>query len=243
VNDQSEGGLGLGSAEAPTLGTTVLEILRASILSGRFAPGERLVEAELSRELGVSRGPIREALALLEGDGLVESISRRGKYVRTIDEQLVDETYSLRRILDVYAVELAIARLSGSSLEGLRLAMDRLREAVASGDRLAVAERDIDFHEAVYIVADHELLRRIWKDQITGSVRLLVNMTTPKAEDLFHALHNHELIVEAIATADVDTARRLTEEHVDDAWALARRILKQHAAETADGDTSAGAEP
>ena len=74
---------------AATLVESVADAIRAEILAGRFAPGERLVEAELARELQVSRGPIREALALLDKDGIVYNLPRRGKYVQEFTPKLV----------------------------------------------------------------------------------------------------------------------------------------------------------
>src|SRR5262249_33341628 len=90
---------GLGPVTTPTLVESVAEAIRESILSGRFAPGDRLVEAELARELHVSRGPIREALGLLGKDGIVVHEPRRGKFVQGLTPRLIDEVYSLRLLL------------------------------------------------------------------------------------------------------------------------------------------------
>ena len=151
-----------------TLVDTVVEQLRDSILSGRFAPGERLVEAELARELAISRGPIREALALLEKDGIVVNVPRRGKFLPAFDAQTIDEIYSLRKVLEPYAVQLLIATLTETKVASLHESLDRLRDAADAGDVRTVAQRDIDFHNSLYVLSGHDLLRKVWAEAISG---------------------------------------------------------------------------
>lgn len=216
--------LGMDQLVAPTLVDTAADALKASIFAGKFAPGERLYEAALAREFGMSRGPLREALALLEGDGLVENVPRRGKFITNPDERTVDEIYSLRRLVEPYAAELAIEKLDEASEASLREAVDRLNEAIARADSVAIAQSDIDFHAHLYVLADHKPLARTWADIISNKLRLLVNLTTPTHEPTDPG-PNHEAIVEAVLGRDVDEARRLIIEHIDDAWERALAAL------------------
>src|SRR5688500_7573882 len=102
-----------------TLVDTVVEPLRDSMLSGRFAQGDGLVEAGRAREIAISRGPIREALALVEKDGIVVNVPRRGKFLPAFDAQTIDEIYSLRKVLEPYAVQLLIATLTETKVASL----------------------------------------------------------------------------------------------------------------------------
>jgi DNA-binding GntR family transcriptional regulator len=212
-----------------TLVDTVVEKLRESILSGRFAPGERLVEAELARELAISRGPIREALALLEKDGIVVNVPRRGKFLPAFDARTIDELYSLRRVLEPYAAQLLIASLTDDKRDALLESLARITEAADAGDVPALAERDIDFHNRIYELADHELLRKVWAEAIFGKLRMLLNVTI-RTHPLLTTAANHRVIVDAIVDRDVRRARKVVTEHIDDARRRARAAVDQAAA-------------
>ena len=105
------------------------EIIREAIIDGRLAPGQRLKEEELARELGISRTPVREALVILEGEGLVESVPKRGASVRAYAADDLDDMYQLRALLEGYAARRAATRISAEDV-------GRLEESCARFDRL-----------------------------------------------------------------------------------------------------------
>jgi DNA-binding GntR family transcriptional regulator len=84
-----------------------LEVLRTMILDGTLAPGERLNEVHLSQALGISRGPLREAIQRLASEGLVEAVTHRGVYVRSFSARELSDFYELRIALETHAVRLA----------------------------------------------------------------------------------------------------------------------------------------
>lgn len=211
-----------------TLVDAVVEKLRESILSGRFAPGERLVEAELARELAISRGPIREALALLEKDGIVVNVPRRGKFLTAFDERTIDEIYSLRKVIEPYAVELLIGSLTEEKRAALVESLAQIDAAADAGDIMLLAERDIAFHNQLYDLADHALLRKVWTEGMAGKLRMLLNITV-RTHPLLSTAQNHRVIVDAIVEKDVRLAKKLIIDHVDDAWHRAKSALKQAA--------------
>ena len=225
------------TAEAPrfepitsrTLVDTVVEQLRESILSGRFAPGERLVEAELARELAISRGPIREALALLEKDGIVVNVPRRGKFLPAFDARTIDEIYSLRQVLEPYAVQLLIGSLTDARKSALQESLGSIKNAAAAGDVLGLAQRDIDFHNRLYELAGHELLYKVWTEAISGKLRMLLNVTV-RTHPLPTTVENHRIIVDAIVARDTRRARKLISDHIDDAAQRAKSALEHAAA-------------
>lgn len=215
----------LAPVTSRTLVDTVVEQLRESILSGRFAPGERLVEAELARELGISRGPIREALAVLEKNGILVNVPRRGKFLPAFDAVTVDEIYSLRKIIEPYATQLIIASLDDAKRDALHESVEAIQEAADAGDMLELAQRDIAFHHRMYELAGHELLRKVWTEAISGKLRMLLNFTI-RTHPLDSTAENHRVIVDAILAKDDRRTRRLVTEHIDDAWRRARKALK-----------------
>jgi DNA-binding GntR family transcriptional regulator len=206
----------------PTLVESVAEAIRESILSGRFAPGDRLVEAELARELHVSRGPIREALGLLGKDGIVVHEPRRGKFVQALTPRLIDEVYSLRLLLEPFAAERVIEQLDDEGRGQLKAALANIAEAASAGDERLLAQADVAFHDLLYELADHDLLQRAWLENIAGKLRLVSNITTRSLAELEDAERNHRRLLEPILAGDVATARRRIEEHISDAWPLAR---------------------
>jgi len=232
---RAQDGLRVGPISSPTLVNTVVERLRESILFGRFAPGERIVEAELARELGISRGPVREALALLEKDGIVVNVPRKGKFVLGFDLRLVDEIYSLRKVLETYAAQLIIDSLTEEKLSALQRALDHIEAAADAGDVLSLAERDIEFHNRLYELAGHELLRQTWNENIAGKLRMLLNITTRTHVPLIDTGANHRVLVEVIAAKDRRKARQLITQHIDDAWHRARSSLRIDEADGIDG--------
>src|SRR5918994_7649165 len=92
------------------------EVIREAIIDGRLAPGQRLKEEELARELGMSRTPVREALLMLQSEGLVESIPRRGATVRSYAVGDLDDVYQLRALLEGYAARRAAGRISADDV-------------------------------------------------------------------------------------------------------------------------------
>jgi DNA-binding GntR family transcriptional regulator len=229
----------LGPVDSPTLAEVVLKQIRASIIAGRFAPGERLVEADLARNLGISRGPIREALADLERDGIVVRVPRQGSFVRTFDTELVDEVYSLRKILEKYAAEQLVLKMDGEVEASLERSLATIDEAADSGNIAALADRDLQFHNSLYQLSGHGLLQQAWHDCLAGKLRMLVNVTTRTHVPLSDATVNHRPIVEAIVSRNTELACALVSEHIDDGWRRALQALARTEASVTEQQGSA----
>jgi DNA-binding GntR family transcriptional regulator len=208
----------------PTLGATALEAIRASILRGSIGLGERLVEASLSKELRISRGPLREALALLEKEGLVENHPRKGRAVVQLTLRALAEHYSLRKLLEMEAVEELSQTLTPRKERILEGSVKRMADAVDSEDALRLALADLALHDAIYQLSENELLLKVWQENVAGKLRLLVNITG-KTHRPMNTVGNHRLLVETIIGRDVGAAKHLVQDHVDDAWRRAAESL------------------
>jgi len=193
------------------LGEQVLEQLRVLIVTGKLPAGTHLVEAQLSATFQVSRGPIRDALAQLESEGLVES-RRRGVFVRGLTTKDIDELYSLREAIEVQA--LRVAALSPSAPWDLaQPSLDDMRVAAASGDHLAFAHADMAFHASFYDVADHSRLRQIWS-QYAPTFGVLLEMTTAEDIDLGPSYESHVEIHAQMRAGELDRATVSLQEHL-----------------------------
>jgi DNA-binding GntR family transcriptional regulator len=219
------GDLAFDPAATPTLVDSVADALRETILSGGIGPGERLVEAELARELRVSRGPVREALALLGKEGIVVSVPRHGKFVQGFTPRLVDELYSLRMLLEPFAASRVIAKLDDHGQRRLEAALAAIAEAAAADDARTLARCDIGFHHLLYELADHDLLMSAWQDNIAGKLQILLNVTTMTLRALADAERQHRRLLEAIIARDKTLARARLEEHIAEAADRARAGL------------------
>jgi DNA-binding GntR family transcriptional regulator len=238
-NQQS--GFRLARATPVTLGEIALDSLRASILSGQFAAGERLVEVALAQELGISRGPLREAMAQLEKDGLIEHVPRRGKYVVEFTTRAVDEHYGLRKVLETYAVELFIRSKSPAKTRALERAWRQLRDAAEAGNGLRMSLADLNFHANIYQLADNELIARVWRETLAGKLRLLVNVTSRTHAPIEEEVENHRRILEAIIAGDVEAAQAEVDRHIKEAWHRIRKAVA-HDREERGGRSSSDAD-
>lgn len=131
-----------------TLRERVHDHLKQEILANRYAPGSELLEVPLSRELGVSRGPIREALHRLEAEGLVEITPRRGAVVISLTKRDFLEAYQVREALEALAVRLAVPRLTEEDLAIAEGFIETMSTHAASGDMEAFFETNAAFHSA-----------------------------------------------------------------------------------------------
>jgi DNA-binding GntR family transcriptional regulator len=190
---------------AVSLVELVVRRLRAEILSGALAPGERLIEEQLTRRFGTSRAPLREALRLLGQQGLVEHLPRRGVRVVELSARDIDELFTLRDALEQFALRSALgAGPSAAALERLRLAVETM-EATRDAEQ-AVAHRD--FHLALVGLADHAHLQRIYEPillqlqlYMATNMRREAQVRSPE-----EGARRHRRLYEIVAAGDLDAA-------------------------------------
>src|SRR5262245_6635552 len=163
----------LAPVQARNLSDEVYGKLRTAILSQEIQAGTRLYEAALATSLGVSRAPVREALRLLEQEGLVHSFPRRGSIVVTLPEDEIEAFYALRADIEARAFARATRTITDDDIERLRATLDELRLALDDRDEEAIAAADLRFHSSVLARSGYALLRRVWS-AIEGPLRLRV---------------------------------------------------------------------
>ncbi|TDC65871.1 GntR family transcriptional regulator [Micromonospora sp. KC207] len=204
-----------GELESPSLVDLAVSRLTREILSGRSEPGERLVEEQLTRRLGISRAPLREALRLLAQQGLVEHVPRRGVRVATLSDRDVRELYELRDVLERVAVRRAIPVPREADLAGLRTALDQMRDATRIGDRLAVAESHRAFHVALVALAGNRQLSAVY-DSILMKLQLYMAINLRREAEVAQpsdGVHRHERLFEAVAGKDPEAVLAVLSEH------------------------------
>lgn len=188
------------------------DLLREQILSGRFAPGFRLVEAALAAQLGVSRGTIRAALSQLAHEGLVLQVAYTKWMVPALSAEDAWELYTLRGSLEGLAAKLAAERQTSDTRKLLVEAYDRLAKAVATGKHAPVAEADLGLHKTIVAMTGHHRLITQYK-LLEQQVRHYIVTSNSQIVDLHAILDEHQPMVKAIAVGDCDKAERLAREH------------------------------
>jgi DNA-binding GntR family transcriptional regulator len=187
--------------ETYSLVQLAVDRLRRDILSGRSDPGERLVEEQLTRRLGISRAPLREAMRLLAQQGLVEHIPRRGARVATLSDDDVRELYEVRDVLERHAVT---SMPANPDLAGLRAALEVMRKATEADDRLELANAHRRFHVEVVTLSGNRQLAQLYESVLVRiQLYMAVNMRR-EAEVARPAdgVHRHERLFTAVEQGD-----------------------------------------
>jgi len=222
--------LKLDPAVRQGLANTVADRLRETLLQGIFPPAERLREVYLADLLQVSRGPVREALAQLEREGLVVITRYRGASVARLSEVDLEEVYSLRAVLEPFAVQLAISRATEQDLAAMDRVVEKMSEAVDRGITLQEsAALDTEFHTLIYHASHHRRLIACWS--VLRAQMYLFQITRnlsgvrPGGRRF---VVRHARILNALHARDLARAVEITDEHVRSSYPpLPRRALGQ----------------
>jgi DNA-binding GntR family transcriptional regulator len=207
-----------------SLANEIAKKLSELIQDGSLPPGTRLLEVELANQLGVSRGPLREALRILEADALVETIPGRGSYVAPVSRVDAEEVYSIRILLETEAVRLACKVSSPESLTTLEQVLEKLLTAAKNNDVNMAAQLDMLFHQTIWEMTNHKRLKMILMGMIP-QVKRYLSLQTHLYDNLFDGIQDHQDIYQAISDRDSRKAEEAMRKHLYDAAESARQHL------------------
>ena len=192
----------------------VFNTLRQAILRGELKPGERLMEVQLANKLGVSRTPIREAIRKLELEGLVLMIPRKGAEVAQITEKSLRDVLEVRGALEKLAVELACDKMTNEQFVELKEAAQSFKDNVNEKDVTKIAERDVKFHDIIYMSTDNQRLIQLLSNLREQMYRYRVEYL--KDTEVFPQLiEEHEEIINALEKRDKKEAMAIMCRHID----------------------------
>jgi DNA-binding GntR family transcriptional regulator len=200
--------------ENRTLREQVVDHLREEILSSRLAPGTELGEVALARSLGISRGPLREAIGQLAAEGLVTIVPRRGAVVRRLTRREFVDAYQVREALESLAIRLAVPRLSEAEKAELHRMCEAMeREAAAdNSDRFFVINRD--FHRLLVHASGNRKLEAVHAQLIAQMGRLMKKSAELRG-GLRQSAAEHRKILSAVDAGDPALAVALLEDHIE----------------------------
>lgn len=223
-------GPGLTPAPRHTLATHVAERLREAILHGHFAPGEPLREEQVAKLLDVSRGPVREALSLLQREGLVLIKSHRGAAVAPLSREDVEEVYSLRLVLERLAVQWAVRTARPEDLAEMQAVIGAMAEGQVTGMSLQEATAlDMRFHTLLVQSARHARLLKGWLDLRPQIHRFLLDRVTTNPDLQRVIVDHHSAILEALRARDEGAAVQVIEAHLHRSYL---RVLQRYEQQT-----------
>lgn len=193
-----------------SLSSDAADILRREIFAGRLAAGARLNEARLSTEIGVSRGPLREALRSLEEEGVVVSSPHRGTYVATATAEEFAQVVAIRERIEPFVIEQALRRDREELLTRLRKSTSHIRAAAKAGDSEEVAREHTGFHAHFYRLAGGIHLR-LW-ERLEVALSLYVVLRDPVF--LVDLPRGHEELLRLVELGDMKEIGRELKHHL-----------------------------
>lgn len=210
-------------------GQVAYEKIKRKILHMELLPGTHISEEALSRELLISRTPIRDALRMLEADGLVAISQNRGAFVADYSREEIKNIGTVRLAQDILSAQLAI--YYGSEADFARL--DQLAEQcgayAARGDKFGRIQSDMDFHLAIAAISRNEILIQ-QQYAIYQRVHLVQVSKYTNIQDSLIQIHHHRPMVEALRSRDTSAAVSLICQHIQDFYAIDAHVLKYYCA-------------
>lgn len=216
--------LTLNMDEYLPLRDVVYNTLREAILRGDLKPGERLMELHLANKLGVSRTPIREAIRMLELEGLAVTLPRKGAQVAKMTEKDLQDVLEIRDALDALAVVVACQRFDDSELQTLTQAMNNFESAIANGETRAIVEADEAFHDVIYSMTRNPKL-----ESVVGNLR--EQMYRYRYEYIKDPLvyqqliTEHKAIVDGLKRRDTEYLKKIMHTHLENQVDAVRKVI------------------
>ncbi len=201
------------SARAAILSQTVVSELKRLIYSGEVAPGERLNEATLALKMGTSRGPIREAMKVLAGLGLVTSIPNRGMFVRQLSVRDMVEVYELRAVVFAFAAERACENFSKQDAPAFEQLLNDMDAACEAGDGTLYYELNLAFHELILDLSGNKRAKQAYDDYVK-ELHLFRRKYFNASSNMHNSNTEHRKIYQAISSGSPARAWTAAQRHV-----------------------------
>ncbi len=207
-----------GAIRKPTaLPDQVAGLLRDMIVSGKWRPGQRIVETRIARELGLGQPTVREALGKLEEAGLVVRTQNSGCRVTQLTAQEYSEIYRVRTALECLAVELLVEKRKSAHGKELKAALQALKAAAASGSVEEFYQADLKLHQTIWALAGNKFLEKTLSQLVIPLFAFtMIEIIGHPEFDLVGNARRHEKLVRTILTADKAHARRRAEQALEE---------------------------
>jgi DNA-binding GntR family transcriptional regulator len=197
-----------------TLADRVAHAIIEAAVEGRIRPGDRLIENDVANELDVSRVPVREALRLLESQGIVVGLPYREMRLFDVDSVSLSKLLSVRMLIELYAVRIAVRRLPDEPdlVAPFESALEALRQALSDNSPYRMALADVAFHRSIYMATDNAALVDIW-NLLARKLLIILGLRFYErgTEEL---VRQHEALLQVFLTGDQDEAMQQLRDHI-----------------------------
>lgn len=204
----------------------VFNTLREAILKGDLKPGERLMELQLAAQLGVSRTPIREAIRMLEQEGLAVTVPRKGAEVAKMTLKGMEDVLEIREALDILACQLACDRITEEQLASLAEKKKAFEDSLKSGNVRAIAETDVAFHDVIYDATNNPKLVNMLNNLREQIYRYRVEYLK-NADNYPKLIEEHNEIFDSLANRNQEHATSSIREHVKNQAIAVKEVIIQ----------------
>lgn len=196
-----------------TLSDDVSKIIRKMILNGELKAGDWINQVQLAEKFNISRGPIREALKILQNEGLIKHETNKGTFVATLSDQDAFEIYTLRALIEGEAAQLALPHLTSQDLSELENYIEEFTEAMQNHDIERQVQCDILFHGKIVTASKHNRLINIHKnlDTQVGVMYLTIANQVPMRVE--QVVYNHRILLDALRTGDKKKIKKAFSDH------------------------------
>ena len=208
------------------LRNVVFQTLRTAILKGELKPGERLMELQLASKLGVSRTPIREAIRMLEQEGLAKTVPRKGAHVAKMTEKEMEDVLQVRQALEELAARTSCDRFIQAQLQELKEAHHEFEKSTLRGNVREIAQADVKFHDVIYKGADNPRLMMMLNNLREQMYRYRVEYL--KDSHCYPQLvREHQEMVDAFAERNKDAVTAILRQHLKNQTEAVKRIIRE----------------
>lgn len=198
------------------LASRIADQVLQAISDSRLTPGQKVAEARLAREMGTSRAPVREALRLLESQGLIVSHPRRGFFVRSYDADELHDIYDLRECLELHAAEAALARITDADIDKLAAQVELLKRLAHDGLMQEQVAQDYEFHRMLCVLGGNMRVVRLF-DQIATQLRAGISLLGRVYDDPTEIAKSHDILIDALRQKDAALLRQELKDHLEEA--------------------------
>lgn len=207
-----------------TLAIEIARHLREAIIKGRLGPGERLNETKLTRELALSRSPVREAIRILETEGLLTSEPHRGARVRPLSDQDLEEIFDVRLMIESHGLRRGTPKPTAQVIAPLRRAVDDARSALAADAFDRWHQASLRFHDGLVALAANRHLTRLHEELKVSLRRYQISVIgLPGQPERWQT--EHEAILDALESGKVDRGIELVAAHITNLKEAVRKAM------------------
>ncbi len=207
--------VGLRLVRTKSLSDQVADSIVEGIAAGSLTPGQKIIEMALADSLQVSRVPVREALKILEAQGIVVSRPHRGVRVVAFDKSKIAQIYEVRLFLEKLAIRDACSKPGNMArlLRQLDAALIRMEECLRRGDLLGVTQADMDFHREICLASENEIVIILW-ETLARHMLIVFEQELQGDADRAHIVEHHRALRRALESGDPDALSAEIEKHI-----------------------------